>query len=138
MRILIVDDEKNVTDTLALILKHAGHEVRCAYSSSAALAVLNSFAPECAICDLILTGSNGPGPNSIDMCASLAAACPQCLILLSSGQSESSELVQDARTRGFSWELLVKPQDPIELLKKLASLESARRSPSALASSSTG
>ncbi len=123
MRILIVDDERNVTDTLALILKHAGHDVRCAYSSAAALALLDSFAPECAICDLILAGVNG-----VDMCASLAAARPDCRIILSSAQSEASPLVQDARARGFTWELLVKPQDPAELLKKMASLESALRS----------
>jgi DNA-binding response OmpR family regulator len=138
MRILIVDDEKNVTDTLALILKHAGHEVRCAYASTAALAVLDSFAPDCAICDLILAGRNGPSSNGVDLCASLAAACPECRIFLSSGQSESSQLVQDARARGFTWELLVKPQDPVELLKKLASLDSAQSSPGALASTGTG
>jgi DNA-binding response OmpR family regulator len=126
MRILIVDDERTVTDTLALILKHAGHDVCCAYSSPAALALLDGFAPECAICDLILTGANG-----VDMCASLAAARPDCRIFLSSAQSEASPLVQDARARGFTWELLVKPQDPAELLQKLASLESALHSPGA-------
>lgn len=129
MRILIIDDEKNVTDTLALILKYAGHEVRCAYSSADASEVLHSFAPECAICDLILAGGNG-----IDFCVSLAAARPGCRILLSSGQSETSQLVQDARARGFTWELLVKPQDPGELLKKLASLDCAASAQGALAS----
>jgi DNA-binding response OmpR family regulator len=128
MRILVIDDEKNVTDTLVLILKHAGHDVRCAYSSEAALIVFDSFAPDCAICDLILAGANG-----IDLCASLSAAHPHCRILLSSGQSESSQVVQDARARGFTWELLVKPQEPAELLKKLALLESTLRSPAALA-----
>jgi DNA-binding response OmpR family regulator len=127
MRILVIDDEKTVADTLVLILKRHGYDARCAYDSESAYAILNAsldpdaptplFVPDCAICDVIL-----PGVNGIDICSAISARFPACHIFLSSGQTETNVLVEDARERGLNWELLAKPLAPEDLLEKLAAV----------------
>ncbi len=42
MRILIIDDEKNLADTLAMILRQAGHDAAAAYDGHSALRLVKS------------------------------------------------------------------------------------------------
>lgn len=121
MRILIVDDEHAVADTLVMILKSKGHEATAAYTGAAALEKIESFRPDCAISDVIM-----PDLSGTEICASIEQKLPHCRILLLSGRGSTSELIEAAKTRGRSWELLAKPIDPRELLDKLASLQTAK------------
>ncbi|HZQ21812.1 MAG TPA: response regulator [Terriglobales bacterium] len=118
MRVLIVDDERSVADTLVMILQREGHEAASAYNGSAALQKLESFVPDCVISDVIM-----PGMNGTELCAIIEKKHPACHILLFSGQASTNELVEKARSHGHNWELLAKPLDPDELLGKLASLQ---------------
>ena len=59
MRILVVDDEKSVADTLAMILEGEGHEVAAAYDGLDALRKLDSLVPDCVISDVIMPRMNG-------------------------------------------------------------------------------
>ena len=58
-RVLVVDDNRDAADTLALVLEAFGYEVRTAYDSVAALAALRAFAPDAAILDIGLPGMDG-------------------------------------------------------------------------------
>jgi CheY-like chemotaxis protein len=51
-RVLVVDDNRDAADTLALVLEAFGYEVRTAYDSVAALEALRDFAPDAAILDI--------------------------------------------------------------------------------------
>lgn len=117
MRILVVDDEKFVADTLAMILQGDGHEAFAVYDGNAALRKSESFIPDCVISDVVM-----PGINGIELCAAMEKKYPECQLLLFSGQASTSELIAKARAEGHSWELLPKPIDPEELLAKVASL----------------
>lgn len=118
MRILIIDDEKAVADTLVMILERKGHKAEAVYDGGVALERFESFAPDCVISDVMV-----PGRNGVDVCAVIQAKYPNCHILLFSGQAETSDLIQKARAAGHNWELLIKPFSPAELLAKLNSLE---------------
>src|SRR5262249_1658866 len=58
-RILVVDDYKDVADSLGILLEIMGHEVRVAYSGQEALEALARFEPDVALLDLGLPGMNG-------------------------------------------------------------------------------
>jgi len=122
MRILIIDDERSVADTLAMILEGEGHIAEAVYDGDAALQKLDQFAPDCVISDV-----NIPGMNCMDVCTRIQATHPECRIFLFSGQAETNDLIESARAAGHEWELLVKPLHPDVLLAKLDSLNPAQR-----------
>ena len=58
-RVLLVDDNGDAADMLGELLRDAGHEVCIAADGPAALAALDSFAPELALLDIGLPGMDG-------------------------------------------------------------------------------
>ena len=110
-RVLIVDDERVIADTLVTIFSAAGYESRAAYSAEGALELIPSWPPHFAIVDVIL-----PGMNGIDFAILLKAITPDCTVQLFSGQLDSSDLLEAARQDGQTFEVLAKPLHPTELL----------------------
>lgn len=123
MRVLVIDDEKNVADTLVLILEMSGWKAAAAYNAAAALQVVDSFQPGVVISDVIM-----PGMNGIEVCREIQARFPSCHIFLSSGQSATSELFSQAQKSGLKWELLPKPIEPEELIARLKPYQSRQPS----------
>lgn len=117
MRVLVIDDEKNVADTLVMILQRSGWEAAAAYDGATAVQKADTFLPTIVISDVIM-----PRMNGIEACTAIKAKHPKCHIVLFSGQAATSDLVRDAWARGFRGELLAKPIEPEDLLAKLASL----------------
>jgi DNA-binding response OmpR family regulator len=116
IRLLIVDDERLIADTLATIFRNEGYDARAAYSAEEALALIDSWIPELAILDVYL-----PGMNGIDLAIRLKAEVPSCRITLFSGQSSSNDLLDQARRDGHALDIIPKPVHPSELLSLLAS-----------------
>jgi signal transduction histidine kinase len=58
-RILIVDDNKDAADSMALLVETAGHSVRTAYDGHQALDLAAAFAPDTLVLDLGVPGLNG-------------------------------------------------------------------------------
>ena len=121
MRILVIDDEKPLADTLTLILQSAGYETKAAYDGAAALSQIESFRPDVVISDVIM-----PGMNGVEVCRRIQATHPNCHFILFSGQADTNELMSAARADGCTWELLAKPVPPKELLQKLTSFRLTR------------
>lgn len=59
LRILVVDDNVDSADSLALLLTSYGHEVRAAYDGSSALLIAQSFRPEVALQDVSMPDMDG-------------------------------------------------------------------------------
>lgn len=59
MRVLVVDDNEDAAQTLAMALEWSGFEIRVAHSAAQALTLLASFAPEAALLDIGLPDING-------------------------------------------------------------------------------
>ena len=59
MRVLVVDDNEDAADTLAMALELHGCEVRTAPTAARALEVLHDFVPAVALLDIGLPDMNG-------------------------------------------------------------------------------
>lgn len=58
-QILLVDDQADAVDALAMLLELDGHEVRTAYSGAGALAIVETFIPDLALIDVSMPEMNG-------------------------------------------------------------------------------
>jgi CheY-like chemotaxis protein len=113
-RVLVVDDEKIIADSLTMILSQSGFEVRAAYSGETALEMALSFCPDLLISDVIM-----PGITGIEAATRIRAILPSCKVLLFSGQATTQGLLEEARMQNQEFELLLKPIHPTELLVAL-------------------
>jgi signal transduction histidine kinase len=59
MRILVVDDNADAADTMAMLLRADGHAVQVAYNAAQALEAAQGFLPEAVFCDLGMRGMSG-------------------------------------------------------------------------------
>ncbi len=115
-RILVVDDEHCIADTLTAILRNFGYDATARYDAQSALEECDSRAPDLVISDVIM-----PGLNGIDMAIRIRQKFTDCKILLFSGVAGSFDLLAETRLTGHDFELLTKPVQPAELLRKVES-----------------
>jgi DNA-binding response OmpR family regulator len=123
-RVLIVDDEPPIADTLALILRARGYEVRAVYSAEDAIETIAVWSPQLAIVDVML-----PMMNGIDFSIVLKANHPGCEILLFTGQPDTGPLLEEALRKGHRFEVLTKPLHPAFLLDRVQVLLGTGREP---------
>jgi DNA-binding response OmpR family regulator len=114
-RILVIDDETSIADSLTEILSGYGYDAVACYEGQAAIDAARSRCPDAVIADVIM-----PGLNGVETVLAIRELCPTTRILLFSGQAATMELLSQARNRGHEFEILPKPVHPNELLKKLA------------------
>ena len=132
--IFVVDDEPVIASSLAAILKLHGYATTSFTSGLEALAAAHSKAPDLLISDVLM-----PGLSGVDLAIQIKAECPECQILLFSGQATTHDLLKDARSQGNNFQLLQKPVDPsvillsIEALTTESSLATPRKGPSSVA-----
>jgi CheY-like chemotaxis protein len=110
----VVDDENLIASTLELILLHKGFDARSFVDPIEALQAVQFLAPDVLVTDVIM-----PGMNGIELAIQVTQGCADCKVLLFSGQTATSDLLVDARSRGHHFEILAKPVHPSELLEKL-------------------
>lgn len=113
-KVLVVDDERVIADTLAMILNQSGFEARAVYSGESALETVPIFEPDMLISDVITADLNG-----IDAAIRIRRILPQIKILLFSGQAATADLLEKARAQGYEFEILAKPVHPQDLLNRL-------------------
>jgi CheY-like chemotaxis protein len=114
-RILVVDDNKESADTLALLLSLSGHATEVAYDGPEALEKSRSFHPDFALIDIELPkGMNGYelGKRLLE---DAGAQRPVLVAVPGYGKLEDRER---SRAVGFDYHL-VKPVDPHELERVL-------------------
>jgi len=106
-RVLIVDDNRDAADSLALFLRLAGHEVSVAYSGAQALQVAADLRPELLLLDIGMPGMNGY--ELAEALRRLPWSARATLVALTGwGQEED---VRRARAAGFDHHM-TKPIDP--------------------------
>jgi CheY-like chemotaxis protein len=113
-RVIVVDDERPIANTLAIILNNAEYDARAVFSGEQLVELLESFQPEVLIADVVM-----PGVTGIEAAIATRNKLPKCNILLFSGQAITADLMEQARTQGHEFELLAKPIHPSDLLAKL-------------------
>ena len=113
-KVLVVDDERVIADTLAIILGQHGYDASAAYSGVAAVEFARSSGPDLIISDVFM-----PDMNGIEAAIQIRKFLPSCKILLFSGQAATADLLENARAQGHEFEILAKPVHPQDLLAKL-------------------
>jgi len=118
IKILIVDDEPAIAESLSEILHAAGYEVATATSGELAVNQAVQFSPEVLLSDVLM-----PGMNGFDLALRVKEMLPDCRLLLFSGQASTAQLAREESERftrmGYRFELLPKPLHPDALLKIL-------------------
>jgi CheY-like chemotaxis protein len=118
IRILIVDDEPAIAESLSEILRVAGYEVAAATSGEEAVRHAERFSPEVLLTDVLM-----PAMNGFELALRVKEMLPNCRLLLFSGQASTARLAREESERftrmGYRFELLPKPLHPDALLKTL-------------------
>lgn len=120
-RILVVDDDRLVADTLALIFVKNGFEARAAYSADQALETARTFHPNLLLCDVTM-----PGRDGLALVYDITHEFPSCRIIVLTGFYSNLKSVREqsnklARPVG----IFTKPCQPTELLREAASMLAA-------------
>ena len=113
-RVLIADDEKNIADTLALILHFLGFEATAVYSGEAAVETAVQFLPDILISDVVMGELSG-----IETAIRISRMLPQCKIILFSGQAATADLLSQAGSDTYKFEILTKPVHPQALVDRI-------------------
>lgn len=113
-RVLVVDDEKLIADTLKEILEMAGFHVVAAYDGWGAIDAATQFQPDCLLSDVLM-----PGMNGVELAIAMRKMFPATRVLLFSGQAGISDIVTEGSRQGYEFELLAKPIHPVKLIEHL-------------------
>lgn len=113
-KILVVDDEKRIADTLTEILEMSGFHVATAYDGWDALEAAARFHPDYLLSDVLM-----PRMNGVDLAIAMRKMYPDTKILLFSGQAGISEILLAGHRQGFEFELIAKPIHPLKLIERL-------------------
>ncbi len=117
-RILVVDDEVLVADTLSLIFRKHGFDARVAYCGEQALDYAHDFQPQLLLCDISM-----PGMGGLKLIAAMARDLPACRVLVLTGLYSNLEKVRvQARRLARPAQVLLKPCNPRELLREAGAM----------------
>jgi DNA-binding NtrC family response regulator len=116
-RVFVVDDEPIIASTLATILRLSDFNATSFTEPLEALRAALSDSPDLLISDVVM-----PSLNGIALATELKAICPNCGVLLFSGQAATVGLVEAALADGNDFEVLAKPVHPADLIKTIQTI----------------
>ncbi len=114
-RILVVDDEPSILQTLSLILRLQGYETTTAVNGALAVEAARTFRPHCVIADVRM-----PVMNGVEVAMRIKEILPECKVLLISGYAVAADTLKEARAKGYDFPLLSKPTPVADLLRSVA------------------
>jgi DNA-binding NtrC family response regulator len=117
-KILVVDDDPGMLDTLMDVLSATGYETSVAASGNAALEMAQA-----GRFDLVLMDVQMPGLNGVQVLHALRVLDPTIVVIMMTAYT-GDELVESQRTTGFS--VLSKPLDLDQVLPLVKSIVSSR------------
>jgi DNA-binding response OmpR family regulator len=118
-RILVVDDDPKVCETLDRYLSHAGYTTMSALDGRRALEAVRTFAPDLIVLDVML-----PVVDGLEICRTLRAESSVPIILLTARSTERDKL---AGLELGADDYLTKPFSPRELVARVQAV--LRRAP---------
>ncbi len=116
IRVLVVDDDHLVADSLALIIRGRGFESRAVYSGEDAADAALTWRPDAVIADVIMGKLDG-----VALATYLAQVLPSCKVLLISGNLDAAEMMNELKEPGHAFPLLAKPVHPDHIFEFLGS-----------------
>lgn len=116
VRVSVVDDEVFIASTLTTILCDQGFDASFFTEPQQALQAARYYTP-----DLLISEVSMPMMSGIDLAIQVLKHCPNCKVLLFSGEPDISNLLNASRANGHNFEVLPKPTHPDEILAKIHS-----------------
>jgi two-component system OmpR family response regulator len=114
-RVVVVDDEPNIVDLVAMALRHHGFDVREAQTGSAALALVREWRPNALVLDVML-----PDIDGFEVASRLAAEHADVPILFLTARDATTDKVRGLETGGGDY--LTKPFSLQELVARLRNI----------------
>ena len=119
-KVLVVDEDRDNTDTTVTLLQMWGHEAQPAYSHDQAVSQAHAFDP-----DVILIDLGRPIVNGLDLASELRRCCPHAK-LVAITEFTAEHIVRKTRDAGFE-KVLFKPA-PAKRLQEAVETECAAKS----------
>ena len=117
-RVLVVDDDRLVADTLSLIYQANGFDCEARYTAAEAFERAQSFHPALLLCDVTL-----PEESGLQLADRVASALPAVrVLLLSAYASNEAKVSAHCRQAKRPLKLLAKPCRPDDLLRESRAL----------------
>ena len=117
-RVLVVDDDRLVADTLTLIFQRNGFVAKAAYSAEEALRSSREFLPHLLLCDVTM-----PERDGLSLVEDMTREMPACRILVLTGFYSNLKIVREHASKlSRPLAILTKPCQPSELLREVAVL----------------
>ena len=110
--ILLVDDERAITDNLAPFLERAGFRVSVAHDGDTALRLAAERNPDAIVLDVLM-----PGPDGREVCRRLRAAGNWTPIIMLTQVGSATERIMSLEEGADDY--LNKPFDPYELVARI-------------------
>jgi two-component system, NtrC family, response regulator AlgB len=120
MRILVVDDEKNIRRTMAMALESMDHEVVCVATGAEAFKELKNAAFEVVFLDLKLHQESG-----LEVLGEILRLAPQAAVVIVTAFASIETAVEAMRRGAFDY--LPKPCTPDQVRQLLARIERTKR-----------
>jgi CheY-like chemotaxis protein len=113
-RVLVVDDDRLVADTLALIFQKDGFEAKAVYTADDGLKYAHQFSPNLLLCDVTM-----PDRDGLSLLRDVAQDLPSCRIIVLTGHySKLNPLRDQSKKLPRPVGILTKPCQPAELLRQ--------------------
>ena len=123
LRVLVVDDDCVIANTLTQILRLSGYEAETVNSGEEAVITAARRRPDVLISDVFMGGITG-----IEAAIRILEIVPECLVILISGQANTANHLDGARRGGHEFQILSKPVHPKVLLEHIAAFATKRTS----------
>jgi CheY-like chemotaxis protein len=118
--VLVVEDNLQAADSLALFLRYSGYEVRVAHNGTQALEAARLRSPDAVLCDIRL-----PDIDGFAVAAQLRAQLGSRALLVAVTAYAGADFVERACAAGFD-HAFPKPIDPFELERLIQAHEEKR------------
>jgi len=122
LRVLIVDDNRDAADSLAMLLRITGNETRTAYDGPEALQLASEFRPDAVLLDIGLPKMDG---HEVAQQIRREPWGQRICLIAVTGWSDETDRAK-SRAAGFDHHL-VKPLDTAHLAQLLDTLERPAR-----------
>jgi CheY-like chemotaxis protein len=113
-KVLVVDDQRMIVDTITEILKMYHFRAFAAYDGKSALELAVTIRPDYLLTDVLM-----PEMNGMELAIAIRKLLPETQILLISGQTGISKILDEGEQLGYEFELIAKPVHPEKLIEKL-------------------
>jgi len=119
-RVLVVDDESNITESIQKALERVGYAVDVAQDPATAWNKLEQTMPDVVLCDIRLREADG-----MDLLARIRGSYPEIPVVMMTGYPSIESAVRAIKSGATDY--LAKPFNPAQLRQAIASAIERKR-----------